>query len=414
MVTGCPIQEGVSNKTNTMNHKKHYSATKRQLGAVLTGIACLAITASTGLARTYSVTDLGILPDKKESVSAGINNSGQVTGTSSTPGNPDTSAFRYTPISKQPMEDLSGSFNTSASRGFGINESGRVVGDSTFFYKSGDSQHAALFKDGSIADLGTLPKIGNFSRANSINAFDQVVGSVSSELDGENGRAFGWSASTGIFEIGTLGGENAQAFAVNDAGFVTGNSQTVSKPLGTHAFIAQPFGNRAKALMQDLGTLGGTFSSGLSINGANHVAGYSTINNTDDRVHAFFYDGKTMIDLGSLAGPRFGIEIDQSVALGINKGDEIVGYSYVYGSADAIGTANPLASGPQQVAFIYARGVMTNLNQLIGDAAKQYLLYAASDINNQGQIAATAFDFETGTYRAVLLTPIVDNDLHKK
>jgi probable HAF family extracellular repeat protein len=51
--------------------------------------------------------------------------------------------------------------------------------------------------------------------------------------------------------------------------------------------------------MRDIGTLGGRLSYGMSINASKHVAGYSTVDGSDDHFHAFFYDGK-MIDLGSL------------------------------------------------------------------------------------------------------------------
>jgi hypothetical protein len=64
----------------------------------------------------------------------------------------------------------------------------------------------------------------------------------------------------------------------------------------------------------------------------------------------------------------------------------------------------------QQVAFIYRDGVMTNLNELIGDATKRYQLQSATGINDKGQIAAIAFDRETASFRAVLLTPAFAND----
>ncbi len=52
-------------------------------------------------------------------------------------------------------------------------------------------------------------------------------------------RAFVWSAQTGMIDIGTLGGAYAQAYAINDAGYITGASQTqgMGPMLTTHAFI---------------------------------------------------------------------------------------------------------------------------------------------------------------------------------
>ena len=51
---------------------------------------------------------------------------------------------------------------------------------------------------------------------------------------------------------------------------------------------------------------------------------------------------------------------------------------------------------------------MMNLNDLIGDAAKEYRLDSATAINDKGQIVAVAFANSVGVFHAVLLTPIAD------
>ena len=51
------------------------------------------------------------------------------------------------------------------------------------------------------------------------------------------------------------------------------------------------------------------------------------------------------------------------------------------------------------------KGVMMNLNDLIGAASKSYWLQSAVAINDKGQIAANALDYRTGQVHAVLLTP---------
>jgi probable HAF family extracellular repeat protein len=203
-----------------------------------------------------------------------------------------------------------------------------------------------------------------------------------------------------MIDIGTLGGAYAQANAINDAGVITGASETqgMGPILTTHAFIYRmptppyPRFNR----MVDLGTLGGLSSYGMAINNYNHVAGYSTLSTKDDRVHAFLHDGKSMIDLGSLGGPGNRWGSDFSVALGINKFDQVVGYTYL----PAVGEM-PI----QQVAFLWSNGQMVNLNTLLYWGAKDYLLFSATGINDRGQIAATAYYMPTGAVRAVLLTP---------
>ena len=138
------------------------------------------------------------------------------------------------------MEDIGQSFRGLISRGFGINNIGVVVGDAAFVAaSSADSptRHAALFSKGSVSDLGTLKK-QTVSRANSINGFNQVVGFSGPALDSPKSRAFFWSKSTGMVDLGTLGGAYAQAFAINDSGSITGNSLLGSSATDTNAVYA--------------------------------------------------------------------------------------------------------------------------------------------------------------------------------
>jgi len=173
--------------------------------------------------------------------------------------------------------------------------------------------------------------------------------------------------------------------------------------LTTHAFIyrvpTSPYSRFNR--MIDLGALAGLSSYGMAINSHNHVVGYSTIATNDDRVHAFLHDGGKMIDLGSLGGPGNRWGSDVSVALGVNKFDEVVGYTYL----PVVGEM-PI----QQVAFLWSRtsdgsGQMINLNTLLYRENKDYLLFSATGINDRGQIAASAYYMPTGAVHAVLLTP---------
>jgi len=370
--------------------------------------ACLVLGGSNAFAQTaYRVTDLGVLPSKEERVPAAINGQGLVAGTSSAKASGEA-AFRYNPNNPAPMEDIGQSNRGLVSRGFGINNVGTVTGDSAVAVSITNPplRHAVLFGSGSVTDLGTLPKY-TFSRANSINSFNQVVGFSGPALDTPKSRAFFWTKSTGMIDLGTLGGAYAQAFAINDSGFITGNWQLRSTVNDTHAFLSpSPVGAGAVG-MRDLGTLGGSFSYGMAINARNHVVGYSTINKVDSRVHAFLFDGNVMKDLGSLAGTTSTTLEDQSVALGINSSSQVVGYSYLPGiNPNTDPAVQPGASPVQQVAFVWSLGVMRDLNKLIGTATKTYHLNSATAINDKGQIVATALSKATGTHRAVLLTPI--------
>ena len=210
-----------------------------------------------------------------------------------------------------------------------------------------------------------------------------------------NSRAFMWSKASGMLDIGTLGGAYAHAFAINDAGFVTGYAQITSKAGAVHAFIYDSRGLHIGPWgMRDLGTLGGSYSYGTFINAKNSVVGYSTTDKFDNRIHAFLRDenGK-MRDLGSLGSKT--LKTDQSFALGVNGTNEVVGYSYL----PPTGTKET-----PPTAFVYMKGVMMNLNDLIGEASGSYWLQSAVAINDKGQIAANALEYSTGQVHAVLLT----------
>jgi probable HAF family extracellular repeat protein len=286
------------------------------------------------------------------------------------------------------------------SRAFGISQSGVVVGD---FHQMEPTtpDHAALFRKSGRIDLGVLPG-ALFSRANAVNSYGYVVGYSGSELDSENSRAFVWSQATGMFDIGTLGGPYAQATAINDAGYATGNAG-IGEAIGSrHAFLYQVWPGMGPAKpMRDLGTLGGISSYGTAINMSNHVVGYSLLNKIDNARHAFFYNGGALVDLGSFSPQALGA--DYSVALAINNSDAVVGYSYIqYGGSDMV----------RQAAFIVYPNMMqmkmVNLNDLIAaPTAPGYWLFAATGINDQGQIVACAY-YNDGYVHAVLLDPIAE------
>jgi probable HAF family extracellular repeat protein len=392
------------NNTSQSNTVTFVNSKRCILKVLIVTAAFVISTAALPVAQAqYSLTDLGVLPGKTESMPAAVNNIGQVAGTSSA-GGLLQAAFRFNSNSstKDPLEDIGKSKTGAISRAFGINEVGEIVGDSSFGINDSRTPitHAALFSNGVVRDLGFLKVGGNFSRANDINAFAQVVGFSSPTRDGENSRAFFWSASTGMIDIGTLGGPYAQANAINDAGLITGAAETIdSVSRETHAFLFQPFSitGGARKPMQDLGTLGGSSSVGTSLNATNHVVGYSALSD-DQRIHAFFYDGG-MKDLGSLGAKT--LESDQSFALGINVADQVVGYTFLPGDTILPGSR----PAPQQVAFLYKNGRMIDLNTVIGPLASKYRLLAATAINDKAQIVAVALNNSTKTLHAVLLTP---------
>ena len=375
---------------------------KPKLSLVLIGVmACLAIGISTARGQVfYSLEDLGVVKDMQTSEVFAINHWGHVAGTGYN--GLQSCAFHYF---NRLMEDAGG----LNSRGFGISSTNMIVGDAFFGPAMEPRSHAAMFSGGVAKDLGVLD--GHvYSRANGANALGQVVGFSGLQRDSSESRAFVWSSQTGMMDIGTLGGAYAQAYAINDAGYITGASQTqnTGPMVTTHAFIYQvpsgpyPRYNR----MADLGVLGGLSSYGTAINSYNHVVGYSTITTNDERLHAFLHDGSKMIDLGSLGGDGNRWGSDVSLALGVNNFDQVVGYTYLPGVGEL-----PI----QQVAFLWRRGMngsgqMINLNSLLpNETRRNYRLISATAINDHGQIVANAWDIQNGGPCAVLLTPTGPN-----
>jgi DNA-binding beta-propeller fold protein YncE len=111
-------------------------------------------------------------------------------------------------------------------------------------------------------------------------------------------------------------------------------------------------------------------------------------------------DYVAVIDLGSLG--QKGSDTDVSVALGINNKDQVVGYTYL----PAFGEM-PV----QQVAFLWSRnargiGKMVNLNNVLNETGKNYIVISATGINEYGQVVASAYDIYNGGVRSVLLTPV--------
>jgi len=131
--------------------------------------------------------------------------------------------------------------------------------------------------------------------------------------------------------------------------------------------------------MQDLGTLGGTYSYANAINASGQVVGWAS---TGPEHHAFLYSDGAMQDLGTLGGIY-------SYAKAINASGQVVGWS--------------TGLGPEH-AFIYSEGLMTDLNTFL-PANSGWTLLRANAINDSGQIVGYG-DSPYGDKRAYLLTPI--------
>ena len=120
-------------------------------------------------------------------------------------------------------------------------------------------------------------------------------------------RAVRWQSGAKL-NLGTLGGRNSMAMAVNDVGAIAGWSNVKSG--ARHAFVWQ------NGVMTDLGTLGGRNSQASGINHAGKVVGWSETPSGD--LHAFAWKNGVMKDLGT--NGRI-----SSTATDINTRGQIVG-----------------------------------------------------------------------------------------
>jgi probable HAF family extracellular repeat protein len=140
--------------------------------------------------------------------------------------------------------------------------------------------------------------------------------------------------------------------------------------------------------MHDLGSFGGTnpisfaFAGPLigGLNNRGQVTGGMTLPNdqTDKNgnpiSHAFLWDGKQLVDLGTLGGSS------AAWAYGLNDSAAVIGNSYLSGDQVFHG-------------YRWEKGVMTDLGTLAGDTCS-----TPENINSRGQIVGTSQDALCGPF----------------
>jgi probable HAF family extracellular repeat protein len=266
-----------------------------------------------------------------------------------------------------------------------------------------------------------------------INDLDQAVGGVSfCDLDeigncrNSRTRAFIFNVVTQTQTVlGTLGGRDSWAWAINNAGQVTGWSHVAGSTPGTngdeHAFVFQ------NGAFEDIGarTTGGN-SNASSINATGQTSGWvraRTINGDNGPFlysagsFAFFQVNGSAFDInnaGQVVGVMGGNDDGSGQAFLISGGvvqdlgKVSPGHNYAKASAvnnagHIVGVSSPsFFSSSGERAFIFRDGVMQDLNNLIA-ADSGWVLASAVDINDAGQIVGNGF--KDGQPKAFLLTP---------
>src|SRR3984885_13683610 len=357
---------------------------------------------------------------------------------------------RTLPVDQYTVADLGTLEGGTFSQPFSINRYGLVSGSSTL---PDGTQHAALWLEELKVDIGVPGLGGPNSIAFGDNERFQSAGEAETSTPDPKGEDFCGFATHltclpflwqdgGMIQLPTLGGNNGTAMAISNRGEVAGFAENSTPDPGCPApqvlhfkpvvwekgvihklptfgddpdGVAQEVNDKGqvvggsgtcatfnpnlffnlvpvhallweKGKATDLGNLGGkTGQAGgniaLDINIQGQVGGNSDLPG-DTTFHAFLWTRRTgMQDLGTLSGDV------ASLSISINDGGSVVG-----ASLDA--NFNPRA-------FVWEKGLMTDLNTLIAGDSPLYLLTGCS-INSRGEITGLGLTStgETHTYLA--------------
>jgi probable HAF family extracellular repeat protein len=302
---------------------------------------------TTTLPRTgYTVTDLGTLGGDT-ATAHGLDDSGRVVGESTTVEGYSI-AFLY---SEGRMQSL-GAFRPP-SVALAINDSGQIVGESDL---SVTEKTVFLFSNGVMQDIVPRAATGfctKYASGPSINNAGQVVGGYRPTDPPCHYEGHGFLYTLGTFkDLGpTLG-----PIAINDNGDM---------------LTSQGLYDNSGALVVDLGPLLERGGGATAMNNARHIVG--SFERTDFKIHAFLYANGAFMDIG------------EGVANSINASDQIAGNP---------NGGNAFPEDP--IVFLYSGGVRLDLGRLVSGIT----LKEAVAINDRGQIAANTQDTH-----AVLLSP---------
>jgi probable HAF family extracellular repeat protein len=326
------------------------------------------------VALRYHMTTI-VPPGTRGSCAAAINEQGQVVGHAFSDG-PLGAPYSAWMFDAGVLSDLGAlSEDRRPTSAADINERGDIVGGST---NSEGAMEAFRIRDGVMRGLGQLVAGGRFSDAIGINDRGQAVGAAYAQPGSgsplQSLVAF-ITAGPDLRSLGTLGGNDSVAVAINNHQVVVGNSTNANGHF-------RPF-RWTDGQMVDIGTLGGATGQANDINDRGQIVGRAE--NLAGRTHAFLLDGGTMKDLGSLGA------FSGANAISENTGD-VVGDSEV----------------PSRFshAVLWRGGVLLDLNTLVDNKPADITLAAAADVNDRGEIVGCLSSPDHTGDHSFLLRPI--------
>jgi probable HAF family extracellular repeat protein len=269
--------------------------------AVLAAVGLMSVASGRSAnAGAYTLTDLGTVAGTTISFADGLNDTGQVVGTSGLPGGPYYAAL----WSGGSVINLGGLPGSTFSGAKGINDAGQIVG------YSGDV--AAEWYGGSIINLGGLPG-STGSEAIAINGAGKAVGSSWFGV-GYFANAFAteWSGGNVINLGGLPGSTFSEAIAINNAGQIVGYSQIGGVDIATEWSNGSVInlGGPSYVEAEAINGSGDVVGSGFNLGGGSPVATLWSGGNVIDLKTALdisgagwlLYDASGINSLGQIVG----------------------------------------------------------------------------------------------------------------